>query len=213
MKRETVARGLRRAVVAVAAASLLTGLAACGGDADRCRGRTSAAANPEGIDDGTTLTLWTRAPLEKQANLLVEAYNATHKNQVELTVVPNDDYVAKVGRGGGLGGLPDLFAADIVYVPNWVEQGLFQDITANIDALPVQGHDQPGPPGGRHVRGQGARAARSCSTCRCCSGTRTLFEEAGLDPEKAPATLEEFAEPPRRSRRWTSRTPTAPRPA
>ena len=35
MKRETVARGLRRAVVAVATASLLIGLAACGDSTDQ----------------------------------------------------------------------------------------------------------------------------------------------------------------------------------
>src|SRR6476660_8114050 len=38
-------------------------------------------ASPDGVDDGTELTLWTRAPLEKQAKLLVEAYDASHKNQ------------------------------------------------------------------------------------------------------------------------------------
>ena len=78
---------------------------------------------PTASDDGTKLTLWTRAPLEKQAKLLVAAYNASHKNQVELTVVPNDDYVAKVGAAAGANGLPDLFAADIVYVPNWCQAG------------------------------------------------------------------------------------------
>jgi multiple sugar transport system substrate-binding protein len=124
MKRRTVARGLRRAVGAVAAASLLIGLAACGGGADQQPGgEATVAANPEGIDDGTKLTLWTRAPLEAQAKALVQAYNASHKNQVELTITPNDDYVTRVGAAAGSGNLPDLFAADIVYVPNWTEQG------------------------------------------------------------------------------------------
>ena len=54
------------------------------------------------------------------------------ENQVELTVVPNDDYVAKVGAAAGSSGLPDLFAADIVYVPNWAQQGLFQ-LTRNVE--------------------------------------------------------------------------------
>ena len=98
MKRWTVARGLRRAVGAVAAASLLIGLAACGGGADQQPGgEATVAANPEGIDDGTKLTLWTRAPLEAQAKALVQAYNSSHKNQVELTITPNDDYVTRVG--------------------------------------------------------------------------------------------------------------------
>ena len=151
---------LRKAIIAFGAGALLIGLAACSPSGDSSGGGSGLAdAGAEGIDDGTTLTLWTRAPLEKQANLLVDAYNASHKNQVELTVVPNDDYVAKVGAAAGSNSLPDLFAADIVYVPNWVKQGLFQDMTANIDGLLVQGLDQQGPPHGRHARQQGVRAA------------------------------------------------------
>src|SRR4029079_14768828 len=96
----------------------------------------SAGAN--GTDDGAKLTLWTRAPLEKQAKLLVAAYNASHKNQVALTVVPNDDYVAKVGAAAGANGLPDLFAADIVYVPNWVKAGLFKDLNGQINRMSVE---------------------------------------------------------------------------
>src|SRR3954454_6331944 len=122
----------RRIAAAVAAGALAITLAACSG------GTGSTGTQPiskDGPDDGSKLTLWTRAPLEKQAKLLVQAYNSSHKNKVELTVVPNDDYVAKVGAAAGSNGLPDLFAADIVYVPNWVKQGLFQDLTKNIDGL------------------------------------------------------------------------------
>src|SRR4249919_567829 len=123
-----------RALAGVAAAALLVGLTACS-DSDGEEGTPAPSVGGTGTDDGSKLTLWTRAPLEKQAKLLVAAYNASHKNQVELTVVPNDDYVAKVGAAAGSNSLPDLFAADIVYVPNWVKQGLFQDLTSNIDGL------------------------------------------------------------------------------
>ncbi|MDD7945808.1 extracellular solute-binding protein [Microbacterium sp. NE2HP2] len=182
----------RAATAALVAGVLVGGLAACstsgGGD-------TAAPADipAAGTDDGTTLTLWTRAPLERQAKLLVEAYNASHENQVELTVVPNDDYVAKVGAAAGSGGLPDLFAADIVYVPNWVEQGLFQDITAQVDGLDYkddinQGHLSAGTVDGKeHV-------LPFVLDLSMLMWNKELFAEAGLDPEKAPATLSEFAD-------------------
>jgi multiple sugar transport system substrate-binding protein len=150
-------------------------------------------AGTDGTDDGSTLTLWTRAPLEKQANLLVDAYNASHENQVELTVVPNDDYVAKVGAAAGSGGLPDLFAADIVYVPNWVKQGLFQDLTSQIDALSYKdainkGHLAAGTQDGKeHV-------LPFVLDLSMLFWNKDLFAEAGLDPEKAPATMAEYAE-------------------
>jgi len=152
----------------------------------------AAQAGPDGVDDGSELTLWTRAPLEKQAKLLVEAYNASHKNQVKLTVVPNDDYVAKVGAAAGSDGLPDLFAADIVYVPNWINQGLFQDLTKNIDGLSFKdtinkGHLAAGTLDGKEY------VLPFVLDLSMLFWNKALFKEAGLDPEKAPATLTEYA--------------------
>jgi len=120
----------QRLLVALVAAGLSLRLAALGASSGGEDAEPAGKIKAGGVDDGSRLTLWTRAPLEKQAKLLVEAYNASHKNQVQLTIVPNDDYVAKVGAAAGSDGLPDLFAADIVYVPNWTKQGLFQDITS-----------------------------------------------------------------------------------
>ena len=168
---------------------LLAGLAACSTSGG---GTPAASAGPNGIDDGSTLTLWTRAPLEKQAKLLVSAYNSSHKNQVKLTVVPNDDYVAKVGAAAGSSNLPDLFAADIVYVPNWVKQGLFQDLTKNIDGLSYKsainkGHLAAGTLDGKeHV-------LPFVLDLSMMFWNKELFKEAGLDPEKGPADLAEFA--------------------
>jgi multiple sugar transport system substrate-binding protein len=182
--------GGRRAVGAVIAVGLAVVLAACSsggaGTGD------TVQASPDGVDDGTELTLWTRAPLEKQAKLLVEAYNASHKNQVKLTVVPNDDYVAKVGAAAGSSSLPDLFAADIVYVPNWVKQGLFKDLSANINALPFKdsinkGHLAAGTDEGKEY------VLPFVLDLSMLFWNKALFKDAGLDPEKAPATLAEFA--------------------
>jgi multiple sugar transport system substrate-binding protein len=182
---------LRVTIAAVAAAGLVIGLAACGGGDDE-GSEAAVSVGPEGVDDGSKLTLWTRAPLEKQAKLLVDAYNASHKNQVALTVVPNDDYVAKVGAAAGSDGLPDLFAADIVYVPNWVKQGLFKDITANVDQLSFKdsinkGHMSAGTDEGKSY------VLPFVLDLSMLFWNKALFREAGLDPEKAPATLEEYA--------------------
>ncbi|QEO14887.1 extracellular solute-binding protein [Agromyces intestinalis] len=189
--RRSIRRGTR--VIALLAAGALTvGLAACSGGDDG-DSTSLADAGVDGVDDGSTLTLWTRAPLEKQAKLLVEAYNDSHENQVELTVVPNDDYVAKVGAAAGSNGLPDLFAADIVYVPNWVQQGLFQDITANIDGFDFkdeinQGHLSAGTLDGKeHV-------LPFVLDLSMLFWNKDLATEAGLDAESGPANLEEYAE-------------------
>jgi multiple sugar transport system substrate-binding protein len=174
------------------AAVLLMAVAACGGGGAAPPAGDAAEIPAEGVDDGATLTLWARDSLETQTNLLVEAYNATHQNKIEVTIVPNDDYVAKVGAAAGSGGLPDLFAADIVYVPNWAEQGLFQDLTANIDALPFrdtlnQGHMGAGTYDGKEY------VLPFVLDLSMLFWNKDLFRQAGLDPEKAPASLEEFA--------------------
>src|SRR4051812_14125022 len=184
-------RSRLRALTGVATVGLMLAVTACGGSSG---GGSSPAASigPNGTDDGAKLTLWTRAPLEKQAKLLVAAYNSTHKNQVALTVVPNDDYVAKVGAAAGSNSLPDLFAADIVYVPNFVKQGLFQDITANVNALSYKdqinkGHLKAGTADGKeHV-------LPFVLDLSMMFWNKDLFKQAGLDPDKAPATLAEFA--------------------
>ncbi len=188
-------RGLRRATTLATAGVLALGLAACstGGNGTPSSDNGLETAGAEGVDDGSTLTLWTRAPLETQAKLLVDAYNASHENQVELTVVPNDDYVAKVGAAAGSDGLPDLFAADIVYTPNWVQQGLFQDISENVDALDFkdeinQGHLEAG------TDGDSEYILPFVLDLSMLFWNKDLFEQAGLDPDVAPATLEEFAD-------------------
>jgi len=180
-----------RLAAGVLTAGLLVGLAACSRADDSSSDGAAVTAGPDGTDDGTQLTLWTRAPLEKQAKLLVAAYNASHKNQVELTVVPNDDYVAKVGAAAGSGGLPDLFAADIVYVPNWVKQGLFQDLTSQIDGLSFKdainkGHLAAGTADGKeHV-------LPFVLDLSMLFWNKDLYKEAGLDPDKGPANMTEY---------------------
>ena len=189
----TISKRMRRIGSVLTAGALLAGLAACSAGASESEGASLAEAGAEGVDDGTELTLWTRAPLEKQAKLLVEAYNDSHENQVKLTVVPNDDYVAKVGAAAGSNSLPDLFAADIVYVPNWVEQGLFQDLTANIDDLSFKDEINPGHLAAGTSEGK-EHVLPFVLDLSMLFWNKELYAEAGLDPEVGPASLAEFAE-------------------
>lgn len=200
--RRMLTRGGRTVTSIAALTALAAGLAACGGggtsddESTAPTGDDSSAPAGEdwkGVDDGTTLTLWTRAPMEAQANLLVEAYNASHENQVQLTIVPNDDYVAKVGAAAGSSDLPDLFAADIVYVPNWTQAGLFADITDRISGLPFadsinMGHVDAGTFDGNQY------VLPFVLDLSMMFYNKDLYREAGLDPEQGPTTLAEFKE-------------------
>lgn len=104
---------LTRTLAGIAAAALIVPLAACGGSGNG--GTATAEGIPaKGADDGTEITLWTRSPLERQAKNVVEAYNKSHKNQVKLEIIPNDDMEGKVGGASQTDSLPDILAGDVV---------------------------------------------------------------------------------------------------
>src|SRR5690349_9038117 len=101
-----------------------------------CSSSSSGGSSSTNPDDGTQLTMWVRSATDQFSQRLVDAYNASHKNHVSLTIIPNDNYLTKVGTAAGSNSLPDILASDVVYTPNYTKQGLFQDISADIKALP-----------------------------------------------------------------------------
>lgn len=180
----------RSIVAAIAALSLSLGLTACGGDSGTDEPTSAASIPAEGLDDGTELTMWTRAPLERQAKNAVDAYNASHKNQVKLEILPNDDVEGKVGGAIQTDTLPDILAGDVVRIPYWVQQGVFTDVTAQIDALDTdnlqEGHIDAGTIDGKK------HTLPFVTDISVMVWNKDLYTEAGLDPEKGPTTVDEF---------------------
>jgi multiple sugar transport system substrate-binding protein len=184
-------------------------LAACGDD----DGDDDAAAEPEpadetdeptdepddtddvamGVDDGSTITMWTRAATETQSTLLVEQYNATHENQVDLTVIPTDEYLGRVGTAAGAGELADVVSLDVVFVPQFTAAGAYLEITDRIAALPFADSIAPS-----HIEVGTLDGAQyvvpHTMDLSVLFYNKDLYEQAGLDPEAPPTTLEEFAE-------------------
>ena len=155
---------------------------------------TSARADtsPVGTDDGTQLTLWTRAATQARADQLIQAYNATHKNHVTATYVVTDDYQTKIGAAAAAGGLPDLFSADVVFMPNWTSAGLFQDLTDHIKNMP--NIDKVAQAGIDVATWKGKKYGMPfVADLSVWMWNKKLFKQAGLDPDKGPASLEEFA--------------------
>jgi multiple sugar transport system substrate-binding protein len=152
---------------------------------------SAATAAWMGVDDGTKITMWTRAATQARAEPLVKAYNASHKNQVSLTVVPTDDYNTKVSSAAAANGLPDLLSGDVVFMPNWTSAGLFQDLTSRIDAMPFKDKLAPGAIKSSTWDGKeyGLPFVMDLSVWMY---NKKLFTQAGLDPNKPPATLAEF---------------------
>lgn len=183
---------LTRALAGIAAAALIVPLAACGGSGNG--GTATAEGIPaKGTDDGTEITLWTRSPLERQAKNVVEAYNKSHKNQVKLEIIPNDDMEGKVGGASQTDSLPDILAGDVVRIPYWASEGIFTDITKQIDGLDnkadlQQGHIEAGTVDGAEY------TLPFITDVSVMVWNKNLYKEAGLDPEQGPKSIDQFVE-------------------
>ncbi|GII54753.1 sugar ABC transporter substrate-binding protein [Planotetraspora thailandica] len=179
---------MSRKLIAVATAGVLAAvLAACGGG--------SPGPAPQGGQDAgpVTITMWTRAATQAQSQRLVDAYNKSHKNQVKLTVIPTDNYQPRIAAAAGAKQLPDVFAADVIFVPNYTSQGLFLDITDRVAKLPFKDSLAPS-----HMK-LGTYDGRMYTLPHTLDlsvwfWNKDLYAKAGLDPEKGPTTLKEFAE-------------------
>lgn len=183
---------LTRTLAGIAADALIVPLAACGGSGNG--GTATAEGIPaKGTDDGTEITLWTRSPLERQAKNVVEAYNKSHKNQVKLEIIPNDDMEGKVGGASQTDSLPDILAGDVVRIPYWASEGIFTDITKQIDGLDnkadlQQGHIEAGTVDGAEY------TLPFITDVSVMVWNKNLYKEAGLDPEQGPKSIDQFVE-------------------
>lgn len=151
------------------------------------------AASQTSADDGTTLTMWTRAGTQSQTQALVDAYNAGHKNKVKLTVYPNEQYPDKIATSAGAHALPDIFTSDVVFAPNYVNQGLWADVTARFDALPFKNGVAPSIIKAATTGGK-IYAVPHALDLSVMYYNKKLYTQAGLDPSKPPTTLAQFAD-------------------
>ncbi|WP_165218897.1 sugar ABC transporter substrate-binding protein [Schaalia sp. ZJ1691] len=188
-------RSITRLATCALAVAVVGSLTACGsGGMDTSKDAWDSktpAASAEGVDDGAKLTMWTRAPLEKQAKNAVEAYNASHKNQIALEIIPNDDVEGKLGAAIQSGTLPDILAGDVVRIPYWVQQGVFADLTDRIDALPNKDDLQAGHIDAGTLDGT-KHTLPFVTDISVMVWNKDLYKEAGLDPEAGPTTFGEF---------------------
>ena len=124
---------------------------------------------------------------------MVEAYNKSHKNQVKLEIIPNDDMEGKVGGASQTDSLPDILAGDVVRIPYWASEGIFTDITKQIDGLDnkadlQQGHIEAGTVDGAEY------TLPFITDVSVMVWNKNLYKEAGLDPEQGPKSIDQFVE-------------------
>jgi multiple sugar transport system substrate-binding protein len=179
-------RSPRRVALALLGAVLVAGACGTGGGS----GGTGAPAKSS---QPLTITVWTRAATESQTKAFADQYNASHANKVVVTSYPNEDYPAKIATAAGAKTLPDIFASDVVFAPNYISQGLWQDISAKFASLPYK--DKVAPAAVREATADGqVYAVPHVVDVSVLYYDKALYKKAGLDPDKPPTTLKEFAD-------------------
>ena len=181
-----------RVIAGIAATALLIPMAACGGGSSSGGSAAPADIPAAGTDDGTEITLWTRSPLERQAKNAVKAYNASHKTRSSWK-----SFRRRYGRQGcgasQTDSLRTFSTGDVVRIPYWASEGIFTDITKQIDGLDnksdlQQGHIEAGTVDGKEY------TLPFITDVSVMVWNKNLYKEAGLDPEKGPSSIDEFVE-------------------
>lgn len=143
-------------------------------------------------DEPVTMTMWVRS-INFSVQTLVDEWNATHDNQIELTEVPAAEFVTKMGAAVAAGEAPDIASIDLIYTPAFASAGQLVDLTEFVNALPYADDLSPA-----HMT-LGEYEGRNYAVPFAAEGSFLiynvdLFEQAGLDPENPPTTWDEVLE-------------------
>src|SRR5271155_5990056 len=83
-----------------------------------------------------SMTMWVRASGTNAATHLIDLWNSTHADKIELTTIPDNQMVTKLATGVQAGEVPDLLSFDLIYMPDFMKAGFLTDLTAELKADP-----------------------------------------------------------------------------
>ena len=134
------------------------------------------------------LSMYVRASGADAAQGMVDLWNSTHDDQIEITVIPDNQMVTKLATGVQSGDVPDIISFDLIYMPDFMRADFLQDLTAELKDDPNQ-----------------AKVAKAYQDLATYDGklygtgftpdvsillyNKGLFKQAGLDPDKPPTSL------------------------
>ena len=75
-----------------------------------------------------TMTMWVRVSGANAAAHLVDLWNSTHSDKIELTTIPDNQMVTKLATGVQAGEVPDLVSFDLIYMPDFMKAGFLTDL-------------------------------------------------------------------------------------
>src|SRR3954447_1860509 len=151
---------------------------------------SSISVTAPGFGDNATgvVQFWDRSTTSPFGKLIVDRFNATHKNlKVILTPVQDTQYVTKLATAIRAGDPPDLVGIDDINSQLFIYHKVFTDLTPQVKALPEKNKLSPGALNlateNGHYYGTPYVADMSVLWYN-----KTLFRRAGLNPDKPPAS-------------------------
>jgi multiple sugar transport system substrate-binding protein len=151
----------------------------------------SAIMAVPGTAMATDFSMWVRASGANAAQHLIDLWNSSHSDKIDVTVIPDNQMVTKLATGAQAGDTPDMVSFDLVYMPDFMNAGILKDITSDLQSDPnyagvAQAYKSIATWNGK-LYGAGFTPDVSL-----LMWNKDLFKKAGLDPDKAPTTLAEI---------------------
>lgn len=141
------------------------------------------------------LALWSRAgDVGDFTQYLADQWNEENPDhQIAVTIIPASQYMTRIATSAAAGELPDLLGADLIYMPDINAAGMMEPLTERLEELPfrdsiAQSHVDIG-----EWEGDFYTVPLSIDVS-ALAYRPSLFEEAGLDPDSPPTSLEELRE-------------------
>ncbi|MDX0422436.1 ABC transporter substrate-binding protein [Sinorhizobium medicae] len=148
---------------------------------------TSSLAKAEEV------TLWVRTSSGAVLQGLADKYNASHDDKVVVTQITAEQMVPKLGAAIAGGSPPDGAVLDLIYLPTFAASASLEDVTDFVKGLPYAEALSPS-----HIRlatyEDRIYGLPALPDASIIAYNTELFEKAGLDPKKAPASLAEIVD-------------------
>jgi multiple sugar transport system substrate-binding protein len=170
-----------RAATLAAAVITVAAVSACGNG-----GSNGASATPGASPTGkVTITFWAR--VDNPSVGLAQQFNATHTNvHVDVTTVPDAEYVTKLGAAVRSHSGPDVADFDDINAPLFAATGITENITSYINSLPFKSALNPAELDLASYNGN-YYALPYINGSSVMMYNKGLFKKAGLNPDDPPA--------------------------
>jgi len=139
-----------------------------------------------------TINFWSRGA---QADFIASVgaeFNKINPNiQVKVTTIPDAEFVQKLSTASQSGSAPDITSVDLILVPYFAKNGVFEDLTSYTNGLSFKSKLSPAHMAlGLYNKKQ--YALPFTAEASVLFWNKDLFKKAGLDPNKGPKTFAEI---------------------